>query len=76
MKTYSITAKGTKQLEEMGKKSQMARVLASIAKEPKTTGELSKQFTRSMPKANVAWYICTLAKEGAIKGKALKAVAA
>jgi hypothetical protein len=66
MKTYVITAKGTKRLEEMGKKSQMARVLAAISKAPKTTGELINQF-RSMPKENVSWYVCKLAKFGAIK---------
>ena len=69
MKTYSITAKGVKHLEESGKKYQSSRVLASIAKAPKTTGELIKQFARSMPKENVSWYVCKLAKFGAIKGK-------
>jgi hypothetical protein len=68
MKTYSITAKGVKLLEESGKKkSQMERVLASILLEPKTSAELVKRFARSIPKANVYWYVNKLAKFGAIK---------
>jgi hypothetical protein len=73
MKTYTITAKGTKQLEEMGKKSQSARVLASIKKEPKTSSELVKQFARSIPKANIFWYVSKLKKFGAIKASSKKA---
>ena len=73
MKTYTITAKGTKQLEEMNKTSQMARVLASFAKEPKTSSELAKQFARSIQKANIFWYVSKLAKLGAVKAATKKA---
>jgi hypothetical protein len=72
MKTYTITAKGTKQLEDMNK-TQMARVLASIAKAPKTSSELAKQFARSIPKANIFWYVSKLAKFGAVKAASKKA---